>query len=129
MNHLKRFNSDTNTGLDTTPLTLQRMIRHGYLVKSVDRGADEETIDWRVGPRGKVEIGNKGIQGLVREVYGDSAPDDLEKRMQRSLGIEVKKINEENEEGNEDEEREQANGDPGPSNGRTNGRRRVAVDE
>jgi hypothetical protein len=129
MNHLKRFNSDTNTGLDTTAATLQRMIKHGYLIKSVDRSADEETIDWRVGPRGKVEIGNKGIQGLVREVYGDSAPDELEKRMQRSLGMEVKMINGENEDG-EDEEQEHANGDPSPSNPRTNGRRRrVAAEE
>jgi len=65
------------------------MIKQGYIIRISDKSGDEETIDWRVGPRGKVEIGNKGIQGLVNEVYGDSAPDDLEKRIHRSLGMEV----------------------------------------
>jgi hypothetical protein len=127
MSHLKRFNSEKNTGLDTTAATLKKMINQGYIFRVVDKSADEETIDWIVGPRGKVEIGNKGIQGLVREVYGDSAPDDLDKRMQRSLGMEVRSINEGNEEGGEEEAA--GNGDPGPSNARTNGRRRrVAAD-
>jgi hypothetical protein len=127
VSHLKRFNSNQNTGLDTTAATLKKMVNQGYIFKVVDKSADEETIDWIVGPRGKVEIGNKGIQGLVREVYGDSAPDDLEKRMQRSLGMDVKKINKGNEEGDEDEAPE--NGDPGPSITRTTGRRRMAADE
>lgn len=89
-----------------------KMQRQGYIVKTVDRTGDEETIDWRVGPRGKAEIGNRGIQGLVKEVYGDDAPENLEKRLQRSLGIEVgREINEEN---GEEEEFDQV----GPSTGR-----------
>lgn len=39
-----------------------------------------------VGPRGKVEVGEEGAGGLVRTVYGGSVG-DLEKRLDRSLGI------------------------------------------
>jgi melanoma-associated antigen len=128
MNYLERFNSGKNTGLDTTAATLQRMIKHGYIYKSTEKSADDETVHWRVGARGKVEIGNKGVQGLVRQVYGDSAPDDLDKRMQRSLGMEVRKVPRENDGGGGEEEEaveEPANGDPGPSTARrASGRRR-----
>jgi hypothetical protein len=128
MNYMERFNSGKNTGIDTTAATLARMIKHGYIYKSVEKSADDETTHWRVGPRGKVEIGNSGIQGLVREVYGESAPDDLEKRMQRSLGMEVRKVPNK---GNENVEEEDAEGeapgneDPVQSTARrANGRRR-----
>jgi melanoma-associated antigen len=127
MQLLGRFHSEKNTGLDTTANTLARMIRHGYIWKSTERTPDEETVNWRVGPRGKVEIGNKGIQGLVRQVYGDSAPDDLEKRIQRSLGMEIRKIPRDDENGEEEEAdaEEPENGDPGPSTARrASGRRR-----
>lgn len=125
MHYLERFASDKNTGFDSTPATLQRMIKHGYICRSTEKTADDEVVQWRVGPRGKVEIGNKGITGLVRQVYGESAPNDLEKRMQRSLGIELRKIPEENEGGGEGEAAEdQPSGDPGPSTARrASGRR------
>jgi melanoma-associated antigen len=127
MNYLERFNSGKNTGIDTTAATLQRMIKHGYIWKSTEKTPDDETVHWRVGPRGKVEIGNRGIQGLVRQVYGNSAPDDLEKRMQRSLGMEVRNVSKENKNGEEEAEAEaeaQENGDPGPSTARRAGGRR-----
>ena len=114
--YLHRLNIDENTPLDKTDMTLAKMQKHGYILKVVDRSGDDETIDWRVGPRGKVEIGNKGIQGLVNEVYGDSAPDDLETRLHRSLGIEVA--------GMEDSSEEEEPANPGPSTVRTSGRRR-----
>jgi melanoma-associated antigen len=126
MNYLERFNSGKNTGFDTTAATLQRMIKHGYLYKSTEKSADDDTVHWRVGPRGKVEIGNKGVQGLVRQVYGDSSPDDLDKRIQRSLGMEVRKVPRENEGGEEEETAEEpTNEDLGPrSLRRESGRRR-----
>jgi len=126
MNYLERFNSGKNTGLDTTANTLQRMIKHGYIYKSTEKSADEETVHWRVGPRGKVEIGNKGVQELIRQVYGDGAPDDLDKRMQRSLGMEVRKVPREDVDAEEEAPaEEEANGDPGPSTAsRASGRRR-----
>lgn len=62
----------------------------------------EELVEYMVGPRGKVEVGEKGVAGLVREVFGrqaavDGAEDltgierdqmeEFERRLQRSLGI------------------------------------------
>lgn len=40
-----------------------------------------------VGPRGKVEVGEQGVAGLVRTVYGEGATEELEKRIERSLGL------------------------------------------
>ncbi len=63
------------------------MIRQGYLVKVVDKSADEgEVITWHIGPRGKVEVDNEAIANIVRAVYGGSS-DELEKKMQTSLGV------------------------------------------
>jgi len=130
LNHyLSRLNSDKNTGRESTAVTLKRMVAQGYIRKVTETNESDETIDWVVMPRGKIEIGTRGVQGIVREVYAEDAPSDLDKRLQRSLGTEIKKINinEENEEASGDEA--PANGDPGPSNTRTNGRRRRAADD
>ena len=59
----------------------------GYIIKVVDRTGDEETVDWVVGLQGKVEIGNRAMLGLVKEVYRSSVLEDLEQRLIRSLGI------------------------------------------
>lgn len=122
--YLKRFNLEKNTGFGTTTDLMKKMVVQGYLVKSKSSNETEETVEWMVGPRGKVEIGNRGVQGLVREVYGEDAPEDLDRRLQRSLGMEVKKVRQENEEEAE-HELAAANEDPGPSNGRGQGRRRI----
>lgn len=59
----------------------------------------EEIIEYMVGPRGKIEVGTKGVAGLVREVYGRAAEtedmtalerdrmEEFEQRLARSLGI------------------------------------------
>jgi hypothetical protein len=109
---LNRLNCNKNMGtLDSTPVVLKRMERDGYVFKSVDRSnVDDEQINWIVGPRGKVEIGNKGIMGLVEEVYGNDAPDDLDKRLNKSLGIERRSAPD-----REEEDEASGNGDPGPS--------------
>jgi hypothetical protein len=131
MHLLKQLNADENTPLDKTSTILSTMIKQGYIVRTVEKSGDEETIDWRVGPRGKVEISNKGIQGFVQEIYGDDAPDDLEARLQRSLKMEVKKVKKSNgaaevEAEEESEEEQERNGGPGPStvSRRSSGRRR-----
>jgi hypothetical protein len=94
-NYLARLNLEHNTGLGSTPSLLKKMVNQGYIYKVVDKNADEETVDYRLGGRGKVEIGNKGICGLVLEVYGDQAPQDLDQRLHRSLGMEMNTISEE----------------------------------
>jgi hypothetical protein len=129
MHLLKQLNADENTPLDKTSAILSTMIKQGYIVRTVDKsGGDEDTTDWRVGPRGKVEISNKGIQGFVQEIYGDDAPEDLEARLQRSLRMELKKKSNgqaEAEVEEESEEEQDRNGDPGPStlSRRSSGRR------
>ncbi|KAL2069310.1 hypothetical protein VTL71DRAFT_15648 [Oculimacula yallundae] len=121
--YLERLSLDKHTGLGTTEVLLARMIKDQYIYKTVEKTADDETIDWRVGPRGKMEIGSRGIQGLVNEVYGENAPEDLDKRLHRSLGMEAVKIDENGQMEEEEQEEEDVtmNGDPGPS--RTSSRR------
>ncbi|KAI9817715.1 MAG: hypothetical protein M1826_001471 [Phylliscum demangeonii] len=87
--YLKRTNADHFTPIDKTDKLLLRMCREGYLVKIKDSGGGEEVVEYMVGPRGKVEVGTEGVAGLVRSVYGDDAVDDLEARVQRSLGLEA----------------------------------------
>jgi len=81
------MNADVNMPMDKTEATLQKMIKQGYLVKMKENNNGDEIIDWMVGPRGKVEVGNKGVKGLVEEVYGEDAPDDLAERIRSSLGL------------------------------------------
>lgn len=87
--YLERVYAEKVMPLDKTENILLRMIKQGYIVKTTERTEQDENIEYRVGPRGKIEIGNRGIQGMVLEVYGDSGPDDLERRVRKSLGIET----------------------------------------
>ena len=88
--HLKRMNAD-NYVLhgEKTEKVLKRMEREQYIVKVRERdGGGEETVDYVIGPRGKVEVGERGVAGLVKKVYNkkDAEADELEKRLVRSLG-------------------------------------------
>lgn len=94
--YLSRANINENTPfanslsfntMDKTEKILRRMEKDGYVVKVRDNSSGEELIEWIVGPRGKVEIRDLGVSGLVRTVYGevDDAA-ELERRLQRSLG-------------------------------------------
>lgn len=88
--HLKRMNAD-NYALagEKTEKVLKRMERELYIVKIRERdGGGDETVEYVIGPRGKVEVGERGVAGLVRSVYTkqDHEADDLEKRLVRSLG-------------------------------------------
>lgn len=88
--YLKRVNADNHClGGEKTEKILKRMEREGYVVKVRERdGGGEESVDYVVGPRGKAEIGEKGVAGVVRKVYGkkDLEAEELEKRLVRSLG-------------------------------------------
>lgn len=115
--YLARLNANKNMPMDKTENVLKKMSNQGYITKVVDRSGDEETVDWVVGPRGKMEVGNRGVLGLVMEVYGDSAPDDLPERLSRSLGI-VRREDLDDREAdaqNEEEAEEEPDADPGPS--------------
>ena len=70
------------------------------MVRNREIDGGEEVIEYMVGPRGKIEVGEAGVAGLVREVYGRTDPeenddgpapgqneeaDGFEKRLERSL--------------------------------------------
>lgn len=86
---LKRMNAADTTPVDTTEKVLARMVKDGYVVKIRDTQGGEELIDYMVGPRGKVEVGNEGAAKLVRTVYGDDV-EDLDQRLKRSLGLSLR---------------------------------------
>ncbi|KAL4811493.1 MAGE family-domain-containing protein [Aspergillus unguis] len=99
--YLTRVNAETYTPIDRTDRFLQRLCKEGYLLRNRESDGGEEIIEYMVGPRGKVEVGARGVAGLVREVYGkqamtednDITPAEKEKleefefRLGRSLGF------------------------------------------
>lgn len=135
--YLRRFNAEVNTYNDTkSEDTLSRLQRQGYLVKTVDKdarqhGDEEQATAWLVGPRGKVEVTDEAIAGLVREVWDTKSHDDaleLEKKLQASLNIRDRKPAHGGDQANDDESRvEEAEEDGGPS--RRGSRRKQARDE
>jgi melanoma-associated antigen len=113
--YLARLNANKNMPMDKTENVLKKMSIQGYITKVVDRSGDEETVDWVVGPRGKIEIGNRGVLGLVKEVYGESAPEDLQQRLTRSLGIVRAEDLMDRDDDGQDEEEESPDVNGGPS--------------
>ncbi|KAL8393360.1 hypothetical protein RB595_003218 [Gaeumannomyces hyphopodioides] len=91
--YLQRMNANVNTPLEKTEAMLQRLIRQGYIVKTVERNpqSDEDAITWHVGPRGKQEVTHEAIASIAREVYGAAANDELEKKLHASLRIAERK--------------------------------------
>ena len=115
--YLSKLNIDVYMLGEKTPIVLKRMAAQGYIRRSVEKTTDDETINWLVGPRGKVEIGTKGTAGFVSEVYGESAPEDLGKRLKKSLaiGTEQSKPRVPNVERSIEAGEDGDNGGPGPS--------------
>ena len=88
--HLKRMNADNYVlAGEKTEKVLKRMERENYIIKVRERdGGGEESVEYVIGPRGKVEVGERGVAGLVRSVYGkkDAEADELDRRLARILG-------------------------------------------
>ena len=88
--HLRRMNADNYVlAGEKTEKVLKRMEKENYIIKVRERdGGGEESVEYIIGPRGKVEVGERGVAGLVRSVYGkkDAEADELERRLVRSLG-------------------------------------------
>lgn len=84
---LRRMNANQSTPVDTTDKTIALMIKDGYIAKVKENESD--TVDYIVGPRGKVEMGREGFAELVRRIYGDSDEDEeeLEKKIKRTLDV------------------------------------------
>lgn len=120
---LSRLNIDKNTPIGTTEATLKKMATQGYIWRVTDKTDDgDDQVDYRVGPRGKLEIDKRAVRAFVKEIYGDNAPEDIEKRLNRSLHMDVATGDKAN---GAEEEPEEENG--GPSR-RASGRRRRADD-
>ncbi|KAK4554805.1 hypothetical protein LTR86_007953 [Recurvomyces mirabilis] len=92
--YLRRLQMEDNTpitGYAKTELLLKRLEKEGYITKIKEVvGAGDEDVFWVVGPRGRVEVGDDGVKGLARAVYGqmdEEGEEDLERRMGRSLGL------------------------------------------
>ncbi|KAG8631052.1 hypothetical protein KVT40_000192 [Elsinoe batatas] len=93
--YLERANIDEMTALsnsiafgivDTSDKLFKKMEKDAFIIRVVDNASGDEVTEYIVGPRGKVEIGADGVAGLVREVYGEADdPEDLERRLKRSL--------------------------------------------
>ncbi|KAL1974014.1 hypothetical protein VTN31DRAFT_5574 [Thermomyces dupontii] len=94
--YLQRTNAETYTPVDRTDRLLQRMCKEGYLVRTRETEGGEEMVEYMVGPRGKIEVGEAGVAGLVRTVYGrnksaegdegaDEEADIFERKLERSL--------------------------------------------
>ncbi|KAI9774382.1 MAG: Altered inheritance of mitochondria protein 18 mitochondrial [Geoglossum simile] len=88
--YLKRTNADQYTPVDKTEKLLHRLCKEGYLMRIKESSGGEEVVEYMVGPRGKVEVGSGGVAGLVRGVYGESATEDLDARIWRSMGLNEK---------------------------------------
>lgn len=84
---LKRMNADQSTPLGTKENMLKRMINDGYIDRIRDTSSGEELVDYKVGPRGKVEVSDDAVADFARKVYGGGATEDLDQRLKRSLGI------------------------------------------
>ncbi|OKL60571.1 hypothetical protein UA08_04125 [Talaromyces atroroseus] len=94
--YLMRTNIEQYTPVDRTDRLLQRLCKEGYLIRNKEMDGGEEVIEYMVGPRGKIEVGESGVSGLVRKVYGrdasstniaeESGSDDFEARLARSVG-------------------------------------------
>ncbi|KAK3393125.1 MAGE family-domain-containing protein [Podospora didyma] len=122
--HLSRFNAgenmpslnphNENAPNEKTELMLNRMVKHGYIVKVVEKSqGDDDSITWHVGPRGKMEVTNESIASFIRTVYG-SSNDELEKKLQMSLKVKDRKTNAPAGIGEEEGPEEEAS-EPGPS--------------
>lgn len=95
--YLRRLNAETNSYHSTkTEDALAKLQRQGYLVKNVDKdarqhGDEQEATTWLVGPRGKVEVSDEAIAGMVRAVWGQQS-EELESRLQNSLIIQARDL-------------------------------------
>lgn len=108
--YLTRLNAERNSFTGTkTEDTLAKLQRQGYLVKNVDKdarqhGEAEMATTWFVGPRGKVEVSDEAVAGLVREVWGeDGRGEELEGKLQATLIIREKQMPAQNDENEEDD--------------------------
>lgn len=76
---------------EKTEFLFKRLLKDGYIVRSKEStGTGEDDVQWLVGPRGKVEVGEDGVRGLTKAVWGELEERDdmdLDRKIERSLGV------------------------------------------
>lgn len=88
MDYLKRMNAETNLPFDKTENVLNKLVKQGYLDKVIERtDGDDGTVNWHVGTRAKVEVPPETIAAFVQQVWRRDIPRDLNKRINKSLGL------------------------------------------
>lgn len=79
-------NSIAINGVDRMEKLVKRMEKEGYIYKVKDNSGGDEVVEWLVGPRGKLEVGEHGCRGMVKGVFGEQEDQaDFDKRLNRSL--------------------------------------------
>lgn len=97
--YLRRVNMEDSTpvsGFGKTEQLLKRLEKDGYVYKVREpTGTGDDDVYWVVGPRGKTEVGDEGVRGLVKVVYGEmgeGADEELETKIAKSLSIGQKAV-------------------------------------
>lgn len=81
---LRRMNADQSTPMGSKDKTIALMVKDGYIASV----KEEESVDYIIGPRGKMEVGRDGFANLIRKMYGgEDDQDELEKRIERTLNV------------------------------------------
>lgn len=97
--YLRRLMLEDSTPLAGTPkpeALFKRLEKDGYIVKVKEStGGGEDDVSFTLGPRGKVEVGEAGVRGLVGQVYDarnmdDKQEEELVRRIDRSMGVDEK---------------------------------------
>ncbi|CAG8507562.1 1926_t:CDS:2 [Diversispora eburnea] len=84
-----------NEPFDTTKL-IATFIKQGYLNKQKvsaienSRTSEKDPVEYRWGPRAKIEFSESSICDFIKGIYGDDALPDLPKQIERASGLEFK---------------------------------------
>ncbi|RKP11098.1 MAGE homology domain-containing protein [Thamnocephalis sphaerospora] len=75
--------------LKSLEVALMRMVKIGYLDRVTSSGdsGDVSAIEYRWGPRAKVEMDEREMADFVVKVFGDQAPADLVQSIRRASGV------------------------------------------
>ncbi|CAG8477269.1 29376_t:CDS:2 [Racocetra persica] len=75
---------------------LANFVKQGYLDKqksgfadSSSQAPEREHVEYRWGPRAKIEMPEANLCDFIKSVYGDDAPPDIIKQIERASGIDT----------------------------------------
>ncbi|RIA96908.1 MAGE family-domain-containing protein [Glomus cerebriforme] len=74
---------------------LSTFVKQGYLDKQKtsrtdqSQNSEKEPLEYRWGPRAKIEMPESNLIKFIRAIFGQDAPPDLDKQVERSSGIDL----------------------------------------